>query len=224
LIPVWAKKYPGGYDKVFPGGGPPQLYKSGNTLRFSLHYSYRQTDGSLDLRKAIYDENWKPLAAWRGKVCGGNLLQWTPKHVCFAIANGTDPTVQAILNEDDLTGPPVEQLINPGTDQVFDIRSDGTTLVWIQVLPGDILDTRPGNLWTSPFATSTAGNVQSLAADATSVYVIQDTRVIRIAKSNAALSVLAEEPAGLWALTVDAGHVYWIEQDGTSTVIRRVRK
>lgn len=230
LVPVWAKKYPPGYDLAFQG--PPQLFKNGTTLRFSLHYYFREGDGQLDYRKAIYDENSVVLAAWRVKECGGNLLQWTTKHVCLAIGNGSDDTVQAILNQNDLTGPPlavytsgptiplactddlfasglgsvqrlrdlvsgqelaipapsggvamldprltgeyalfqrvagvvdgwiwkrpnsVEQLVDPGAEQIYDIRSDGQTLVWIQAKSTDFQERAVGDLWTSTFATT----------------------------------------------------------------------
>lgn len=53
----------------------------------------------------------------------------------------------------------VEQLIDPGTDMIYDLRSDGQTLVWLQVPADSIYDQIAGGLWTSPFAT-TPGSLQ----------------------------------------------------------------
>lgn len=51
-----------------------------------------------------------------------------------------------------------EPLIQPTSEQVMDIRSDGATIVWAQVAPKNAGDKyyMQGNLWTSPFATSKA--------------------------------------------------------------------
>lgn len=48
-----------------------------------------------------------------------------------------------------------EPLIQPMPEQVMDIRSDGATIVWVQVAPMNPGDEyyMQGNLWTSPFAT-----------------------------------------------------------------------
>jgi hypothetical protein len=220
-----------------------QLYKSGGTLRLGLHLWY----GELGhWRKAIYDEQMKPLAAWRGEAtkCGANLLQWTPEHVCLAMGRGLEPTLQAFLPPDDLTGEPkqlfateiliplscnenlfvatstggvpylrdldsglerwiqfpnampsfaipsgpnaffvlmgteqdhekltgwvwkrpdtLEQLVDAGSEMVYDIRSDGSSLVWIQTSSSSSLDPAVGTLWTSPFTTSTS-EVQATA-------------------------------------------------------------
>ncbi len=227
LVPNWPDK-----------SGTPlhtaQVYKSGSVLRVGLHMWYGEIG---QWRKAIYDENMKPLVAWRGDECGANLLQWTPKHVCLSLGQGLDPTIEAFLSPADLTGSPIavyakestvpiscnedlfiasslggipylrdlgtglvrwiqfpdgqatdavpvgpraffvlmgydnqghdkltgwvwkrpdtlEQLVDAGSEMVYDIRSDGETLVWVQTTSTSVFDVAPGTLWTSPFATS----------------------------------------------------------------------
>lgn len=46
------------------------------------------------------------------------------------------------------------KLVDPGTQKVFDIRTDGTTLVWTQVNAADSKEVAAGDLWTSPFGTT----------------------------------------------------------------------
>jgi hypothetical protein len=52
-----------------------------------------------------------------------------------------------------------QPLIQPAPELVLDVRSDGETLVWVQVPQKAEIDPvfPPGSLWTSPFATSKAG-------------------------------------------------------------------
>ncbi len=50
-----------------------------------------------------------------------------------------------------------EKLVNPGSELVYDIRSDGNTLAWVQAQSKDPLTRAAGDLWTSPFATTAAG-------------------------------------------------------------------
>ena len=227
LVPNWPNK-----------SGVPlqtaQVFKSGTVLRVGLHLWYGELG---QWRKAIYDENMKPLVAWRGDdKCGGNLLQWTPKHVCLSVGPPLDPTIEAYLSPGDLTGNPIavyatqpfvplscneelfigsslggipylrdlgtnlarwiqfsqgqatdpvpvgphaffvlmgyddkgekvtgwvwkrpdtlEQLVDAGSEMVYDIRGDGNTLVWVQTTSTSTFDVAPGTLWTSPFATS----------------------------------------------------------------------
>jgi len=54
----------------------------------------------------------------------------------------------------------LEQLVDAGSEMVYDIRSDGDTLVWVQTASTSSLDPATGTLWTSPFATS-ASEVQA---------------------------------------------------------------
>jgi hypothetical protein len=102
LVPNWLSK-----------SGIPlqaaQVYRAGSTLRLGLHMWVGEPGY---WRKAIYDENWKPLAVWkRGAAqCGANLLQWTPKHVCLSIGTGLDPTLQAFLDPREPVRPPKELL------------------------------------------------------------------------------------------------------------------
>ncbi len=51
----------------------------------------------------------------------------------------------------------LEQLVDAGSEMVYDIRSDGNTLVWVQTASASSLDPATGTLWTSPFATSASG-------------------------------------------------------------------
>lgn len=223
LVPNW------------PNAGIPfdraQLYKSGSTLRFSLHMRFLG-----ELRKAVYDESMIPVAAWRMDVtdggCGSLLLQWTGKHLCQGLSGPTNLTHEAILPTDSPAGPPLkmystqglvaescneelfvgsssggfpfirdlvsgepfwltipnamgtipqlsgstaflmawgsgptgetltgwswkrpntlQQIIDPGQEMIFDIRSDGATLAWLQTTAKSIYQTAPGALWTSP--------------------------------------------------------------------------
>lgn len=240
LVPIWSPKVGDVY--AWPIQAPPQVYRSGSLLRFSLHFMYGKTVNDLDQRKIIYDENWKALAVWRGKECGGNVLQWTGKHVCTALGGINGQMAQVTLSLSDLTGPPLakydegkvtiplgctedlfasssgggtqhvrdlvsgieymlapptggielgdqrligeyalipriasgsngplidgwiwkrpnvlEKLVDPGNEVIYDIRSDGKTLVWVQTQSKDILESAPGELWTSGFATTAAG-------------------------------------------------------------------
>jgi hypothetical protein len=240
LVPNWLSK-----------SGIPlqtaQVYKAGSTLRLGLHMWVGEPGY---WRKAIYDENWKPLAVWKrgAALCGANLLQWTPKHVCLSIGTGLEPTLQAFLDPTNLSGPPksfyatesivplacdeelfvgsssggipyvrdlqsgfetwiqppvgrsfdarlagehlllvvedtsganvkltgwiwkrpntLEQLVDPGSEVIYDMRSDGQTLVWVQVSSAALGTLAPGTLWTSPFATS-AAEVKGTARRAT---------------------------------------------------------
>jgi hypothetical protein len=82
-----------------------QLYKDGSTLRLGLHM--RVKNGRL---KAVFDEGFQPLVAWRSSAetgCVGNLLQWTAGHVCLAVGNAVDPIYQAILPTSDPSGSPL---------------------------------------------------------------------------------------------------------------------
>ena len=227
LVPNWLNEY-----------GIPlqsaQLFKDGGTLRLGIHIDFEK-----ERRKAVYGEDFQPIAVWRSyssSGCVGNLLQWTQKHVCLAVGTGLDPTYQAFLFLDDLAGTPLalyatqpfiplscnnqlfigsstggipylrdleaglerwiqfpnamavdpspsgpnaffvlmgveqnhekltgwvwkrpdtlEQLVDAGSEMVYDIRSDGNTLVWVQTASASSLDPAAGTLWTSPFATS----------------------------------------------------------------------
>ncbi|HOH03800.1 MAG TPA: hypothetical protein PL046_25855 [Polyangiaceae bacterium] len=213
-----------------------QIHKEDGQVRLGLHMWFVG-----EWRKALYDGEGFPLAAWRGTVksCWGNLLQWTSSHVCLAIGSGLDPTYQAYLpptnpsgdpsfsyatqpvvplscnnqlfigsstggipylrdleagrerwiqfpnamavdpspsgpnaffvlmgveqNHEKLTGwvwkrpDTLEQLVDAGSEMVYDIRSDGNTLVWVQTASASSLDPATGTLWTSPFATSASG-------------------------------------------------------------------
>jgi hypothetical protein len=227
LVPNWPN------ESGIPLQGA-QLFKDGDSLRLSIHMRFVD-----DRRKAVFDENSEPVVAWRSgsaNPCGGNLLQWTAKHVCFAVGNATDPMYQAFLSANDLDGAPLalyatqqlvplgcneelfvgssyggipylrdldsglerwiqfpnampsfaipsgpnaffvlmgveqshekltgwvwkrpdtlEQLVDAGSEMVYDIRSDGNTLVWVQTASASSLDPATGTLWTSPFATS----------------------------------------------------------------------
>jgi hypothetical protein len=47
----------------------------------------------------------------------------------------------------------IQQIVYPGSEMVYDIRSDGTTLVWVQTTSKSIFDRAPGWIWTSPSST-----------------------------------------------------------------------
>jgi hypothetical protein len=82
-----------------------QLYKDGSTLRLGLHM--RVKNGRL---KAVFDEGFQPLVAWRSSTetgCVGNLLQWTASHVCLTVGNAVDPIYQAILSTSNPSGSPM---------------------------------------------------------------------------------------------------------------------
>jgi len=52
-----------------------------------------------------------------------------------------------------------QKLVDPGSELVFDIRSDGTTLAWVQTTAKWIDEIAPGWLWTSPHTTEPAAVV-----------------------------------------------------------------
>jgi len=250
LVPNWLSK-----------SGIPlqaaQVYKAGSTLRLGLHMWVGEPGY---WRKAIYDENWKPLAVWKrgAALCGANLLQWTPKHVCLSIGTGLEPTLQAFLDPTNLSGPPksfyatesivplacneelfvgsssggipyvrdlqsgfetwvqppvgwsldarlagphlflvvqdltqqmgrltgwvwkrpnnLEQLVRPETENLFDLRSDGKTLVWIQTQSASVWEVAPGVLWTSSFATSAASLQPTERRTVPSISAAQSTK------------------------------------------------
>lgn len=252
LLPNWPNK-----------SGVPlqaaQVFKSGGTLRLGLHLWYGELG---QWRKAIYDENMKPVVAWRGDAtrCGANLLQWTPKHVCPSIGMGLDPTLQAFLSPGDLTGNPIalyatqafvplscnedlfigsssggipylrdlnagferwiqfpnahavdpalsgpnaffvvmgfeqgyekltgwvwkrpdtlEQLVDASSEMVYDIRSDGNTLVWVQTTSASSFDAAPGTLWTSPFATSASDVHATMRRSVPALTIVPQYKVV----------------------------------------------
>ena len=264
LVPNWLSK-----------SGIPlqaaQVYKAGSALRLGLHMWVGEPGY---WRKAIYDENWKPLAVWkRGAAqCGANLLQWTPKHVCLSIGTGLEPTLQAFLDPANLSGPPksfyatesvvplacneelfvgsssggipyvrdlqsglerwvqfptatagdpslsgahaffvhfgseqgqekltgwiwkrpdtLEQLIDAGSEMVYDFRSDGETLVWIQTTSPSSWDVAPGTLWTSPFATVSAGVTSMQRRSVPSVSLVPQYKIV-----NQGHYAIVEQPA-----------------------------
>lgn len=251
LVPNW------------PNAGIPydraQLFKSGSTLRFSLHMRFLG-----ELRKAVYDESMIPVAAWRMDIteggCGSLLLQWTGKHLCQGLGGTANSTYQAILSPEKLAGPPtkmyateglnplscteqllagansggypfirdlvsgepfwitfpnamgtlpllsggaaflmawgsgptgetltgwswkrpntVQQVVNPGSELVFDIRSDGTTLAWLQTTSKSIYESAAGALWTSPHTTEPPEMKPAKRRDVPSVGASYDSKGI----------------------------------------------
>jgi len=88
----------------------PQIYRSESSLRIGMHLIYP----SWEWRKAIYDENMHPIAAWRGpnNRCGGLELQWTARGVCMVLGT-PNQTFDAILSLSDVMGPPTKVFNTP---------------------------------------------------------------------------------------------------------------
>ncbi len=73
----------------------------------------------------------------------------------------------------------MEPLIEaPDGEMVYDVRTDGSTLVWVQAKSESVLDRAPGELWTSPFSKTSTSLQPSKRRTTPSLTVAQTQKAV----------------------------------------------
>jgi hypothetical protein len=127
VVPSWYAK-----NQIYLGFASG--YRDGATSRLGIATGWGDDS---EWRSAVYDENWRPLVAWRGARagCNGVSPRPAPAHICFISSNVEGPAVAGLLSATQPSAKPLRTfstsaILNQDCSDDVEVNYDGSGKLW----------------------------------------------------------------------------------------------